>query len=161
MCHDFTHMPLPQLLMETIEIWICCQHLSILYDKKKTKKKTLQWFSHQRRKSKLSSSDPRTNWNHNRRLCGECSAEYRDLSRCRFVSRDVSRFETTGTVPSTHKLSDDRSWVAGNRRPSMAHGIPPFSGTKSPSVCAFSLAVKCGCCVHICCGVRHRALEET
>ena len=40
----------------------------------------------------------------------------------------------------------------------MAHENPSFSGTISPSVCAFSLAGKCGWCVDIffCCWARHR-----
>ena len=50
-CHDFDRMPFPQLLMEPIVLRTrCSQHLSILIDKNSSQ--TLQWYSHQRRKSK-------------------------------------------------------------------------------------------------------------
>ena len=52
-CHDFNRMSFLQLLTEPIVLMApCSQHLSILIDK--NSRQTLERFSHQRRKSKLS-----------------------------------------------------------------------------------------------------------
>ena len=60
-------------------------------------------------------------------------------------------FETTGTVPNTHKLSDGRpASVLSTLRTSMPNENQQFPGMACPFVCAFPLTVKCRCCVDIC-----------
>ena len=158
MCLGFNRMPFPQFLTEPIVLTApCSQHLLILIDKNSSQ--TLQRFSHQRKNLKLSYFGTREN----------CSQDLDSAASVVWnivifwdvlISRNVSRFDTTSTISSTHNISDDRpASVANTRRPSMTHGNPPFSDTISPSVCAFSLVVKCGWCVDICCEVKHRLLE--
>ena len=75
----------------------------------------------------------------------------RDLYRGILIPRNVSILETTGTVPNTRDQRRCRlSSVASTRRSPTPLGSPPFSGT-SPNICVF-FAVKCGCCLDICCG---------
>ena len=123
------------------------QRFSISFDRDSCL--TLQSFSHQGRKAKLSILvKDQTVAILRSTLC----MESRGLSQCIFISKNVTSmiFETSGTVCSTHKISDNRPVsVASTQRQSMAHGKLPFSGTISPSVCAFSLAVKCGFCVEL------------
>ena len=60
--------------------------------------------------------------------------ESRDLSHCTLISRIMSHFETTGTVPNTHGISECRpTSVASTRRSSMLHGNPPLPGPNVPS----------------------------
>ena len=62
-------------------------------------------------------------------------------------------FETTDSVPNTHKISNDRpALVLSTQRTSMPCENRQFPGTICPSVNAFPSAAKGRCCVDICRG---------
>ena len=62
----------------------------------------------------------------------------RDLSLCILIARSVSIFKTTGTIPNTEKIRDDRpAPVARARIPSMPHGNPLLPSLITPFIGAF------------------------
>ena len=64
----------------------------------------------------------------------------RDLSRCTLISRIVSHFETTGSFPYTHGISEYKTAsVASIRISSMPHGVgnPPLPSPNVPSPTLF------------------------
>ena len=123
-CHDLNCMSFPQLLSKTIVLWTCCSQQLPIFDKKTSK--TLQWFSHQRRKSKSCYFCTRTNDSQN---LVESAASvawnvviYPDASSFRGMwafSRPLAQFPTLITSATTdqHRLQapEDHRWRTGIR----------------------------------------------
>ena len=105
-CHDFNHMPFPQLRTETIVVVVVPNICPFKLTKIQIKHQIFR-LSHQRRKSRLPYFSTRTNGSHS--LVDSAANVAWNIvifPGASSFQKNASFFETAGRVPSTHRSAN-------------------------------------------------------